>query len=195
MMRMSFAVPLVLLAGCSPGEPQVPDKTGGGPGAAQPAPQATETAVPTRVSAYTSLEHCEVVRKDRAEMPYTETQCAGPAGWALRIADADARQTLTVRHPGGRESRLDTARIGGGGFSSFGETAEWRGPAGPKFAPDALIVRYQVAEQPHPAPDTAYLLAIKLTPEPCIIARIAPGAEQNAQARAAADRGGPCLAD
>ena len=119
-------------------------------------------------------------------MPYTETQCAGPAGWALRIADADARQTLTVLPPGGHETRLDTARIGGGGFSSFGKTAEWRGPAGPQFAPDALIVRYQVAEQPHPAPETAYLLAVKLTPEPCIVAHIAPGAEQNAQARAAA---------
>ena len=128
-------------------------------------------------------------------MPFTETQCAGPDGWSLRIGDSDARQRLTVLQPTGHEAPLDTARIGGGGFSSFGRTAEWRGPAGPAFAPDALIVRYQVAEQPQPAPETAYLLAVRLAPEPCIVARIAPGPQQNALARAAADRGGACLAD
>jgi hypothetical protein len=155
----------------------------------------SEAGAPSRTAAYTSLENCKVVREERTEMPYIETRCTGPAGWALRIADADARQTLTVLPPIGREIRLDTARIGGGGFSSFGKTAEWRGAAGPTFSPDALIVRYQVAEKPHPAPETAYLLAIRLSPEPCIVAHIAPGPEQNAQARTAADRGGACLAD
>ena len=121
---------------------------------------------PGRAYRYTSIAECAVVREEREEMPFVETLCPGPAGWALRVTDSDARQNVIVVAPGGREASLELSRIGGGGFSSLGETAEWRGPAGPDFAPDSLIVRYRVAENPHPEPETAYLLVVDLAPRP-----------------------------
>ena len=142
---------------------------------------------------YTSLAECEVVREEREEMPFVETLCQGPAGWALRVTDSDARQNLVVVQPDGRDASLELSRIGGGGFSSLGDTAEWRGPTGSNFRPDALIVRYRVAENPHPEPETAYLLVVDLAPRPCVVARVAPGPAQNDIARARADDPGACL--
>lgn len=142
---------------------------------------------------YTSLAECKVVREEREEMPFVETLCPGPAGWALRVTDSDARQNLIVVPPDGRDASLELSRIGGGGFSSLGETAEWRGPTGSDFKPNALIVRYRVAENPPPEPETAYLLVVDLAPRPCVVARVAPGPAQNDIARARADDPGACL--
>lgn len=128
-------------------------------------------------------------------MPFVETHCPGPADWALRVTDSDARQNLIVAAPDGTRTSLDLSRVGGGGFSSLGETAEWRGPAGEPFTPDSLIVRYQVAEQPYPAPEVSYLLAVDLAPRPCVVARVAPGPQQNAIARVRADDPGSCMVD
>jgi len=154
---------------------------------------ASDDEIAGRAHRYTRLTDCAVVREEREEMPFVETLCPGPAGWALRVTDSDARQNLTVVPPDGREASLELSRIGGGGFSSLGETAEWRGPAGLDLAPDSLIVRYRVAENPYPEPETAYLLVVDLTPRPCVVARVAPGPAQNDIARARADDPGACL--
>ena len=198
--RIGIALPLALAA-CSPGDDQAQ-------GDASPAasPEAANEDGPTegplpagiesdgqRMHGYTSLEGCEVVREETAEMPYLETLCRGEAGWALRTTDSDQRQNLVVVEPGGKETSLDLTRIGGGGFSTLGPQVEWRGPAGQPFSPDALIVRYRVAEQPYPEPETSYLLAVDLAPRPCVVARVAPGPAQNAIARARADDPGACL--
>ncbi len=134
------------------------------------------------------------MREDREEMPYSEVLCEGPEGWAIRISDADARQTLGVVAPGGTETKLDLSSISGGAFNAFGKTAEWRGRAARPFAPDSLVVRFTVAEQPHPAPEVAYLLAIRLVPTPCLLAAVPPGPGQNQRARAVADGRGRCAA-
>jgi len=187
---------LVLLAACSqqdasPPQPAASETAASAtPPAASPEP--SPSAAPGRDWRYTSLEDCRLVREEREEMPYTETLCAGPAGWALRIADSDARQTLAVVAPDKRETRIDLSRVSGGAFNSFGETAEWRGPSGKPFARDSLIVRFRVAEEPHPAPEVAYLLAIRLLPTPCLITRVAPGSDQNDAARTAADGSKAC---
>ena len=197
---IAAAAGLVALAACSSEAPDAPDP-------AETATAANEVAAaqPPEVSPdgsgeadgrawrYTSLADCEVVREEREEMPFVETLCPGPAGWAVRVTDSDARQNLIVVPPGGREASLDLSRIGGGGFSSVGPTAEWRGRSGAEFTPDSLIVRYSVAEAPHPEPETSYLLAVDLTPRPCVVARVAPGPAQNAIARARADDPGSCL--
>jgi len=161
---------------------------------AAPAPEPTPSPVTGRAYRYTPLTGCKLVREEREEMPYAEVLCAGPAGWALRIADSDARQTLAVVAPGGKETRIDLSRVSGGAFNSFGSTAEWRGPAGEPFAPDSLVVRFRVAEEPHPAPEVAYLLALRLAPAPCLVAKVAPGPGQNDSARAAADQPAACIA-
>jgi hypothetical protein len=185
-----------LLAACSRGEEQ-----------AAPAPEATVTSSPapvvgetsgaegSRVWRYTSIADCKVVREETEDLPYVETRCDGPAGYALRLSDSDERIELSVIDPDGSETPLGLTRIGGGGFSTIGETAEWRGSDGDPLTPDALIVRYNVAEHPYPEPETSYLLAIRLGLQPCIVSKIAPGPAQNAIARRRADDPGACLAD
>jgi hypothetical protein len=194
MTRMIVLGAAGLLAACS-AEESAADGAVAEAGAQEQADQiaAAPDEAPERAYRYTSLAECEVVRDEREEMPFVETLCPGPAGWTLRVTDSDARQNVIVVAPGGREASLELSRIGGGGFSSLGEAAEWRGPAGPDFAPDSLIVRYRVAEKAPPEPETAYLLAIDLTPRPCVVARVAPGPAQNEVARARADDPGTCL--
>jgi hypothetical protein len=172
-------------AAATPAEPQA--------AAAEPAP--ADGDVEARAWRYTALTGCEIVREEHEEMPFVETLCPGPQGWALRVTDSDARQNLLVVAPGGQETSLELSRVGGGGFSSLGDRAEWRGPAGGSFAPDSLVVRYRVAEAPYPEPETSYLLAVRLAPKPCVVAKVAPGPAQNAIARARADDPGACLAD
>lgn len=197
-----FAVPAMLLAlaACSqtpdseqPSSTQTPVEAATPPATPPAAPPATMTPA-TRATRYMPLSECRVTKDERAEMPFREVLCAGPGGWALRIGDSDARQMLAVVAPGERETPLDLARANGGAFNSFIGTAEWRGPAREPFVPDTVILRHSVAEEPYPAPETQLLLAIRLAPTPCVLARVRPGPRQNDLARAAADAGGPCLA-
>lgn len=207
MIRLFLAVSsLALLAACSQEPSQsAPDgeETSAAPDAPSvnapdaPSPLPSPTAdpeVPGRQHQYTSLKDCRVIREEREELPFIETECAGPAGWKVRISDSDARQRMSLVSPGGAVTKLALDRIGGGGFSSFGQTAEWRAPAGGDFAPDGLIVRYNVAENPHPAPETSYLLAVRLDGTPCIVRVVAPMPDQNDSARGAADARGACTA-
>jgi len=184
-----------LLAACSSEETGATDEPTPQSSAEAPAEAAAQPAdeVAGRAYRYSSLAGCEVVREEREEMPFVETLCSGPSGWALRMTDSDGRQNLVAVAPDGKEASLELTRVGGGAFSSLGDTVEWRGPAGEPFAPDALIVRHRVAEEPYPEPETAYLLAVDLTPRPCVVARVAPGPAQNDIARARADDLGACL--
>ena len=205
MRRVLPALALLLMAACSQ-QPEQPAGTAedAPPASAAstpaPAPRASPDAdTPGRRHVYTSLENCPVVRQQTEEMPMTEVKCPGAGMFDIRILDADARQTMTVIDPAGTAHTLATARIGGGGFSSFGKTAEWRGgevaPVGGHFEPDSLIVRYDVAEAPHPAPEASYLLVVKLARTPCVVAKVPAGPQQNNSARKAADASGACLAD
>src|SRR5215218_5368940 len=53
-------------------------------------------------------------------------KCAGVAGYALLVEDADSRQSVTVVAPGGRRYPLNYWQVITTGFSSLGEKAEWR---------------------------------------------------------------------
>ena len=82
--------------------------------AADPADESSETSAESggRTQRYTSLADCEVVREELEEMPFVETLCPGPARWALRVTDSDARQNLLVVPPDGREASIERAATG-----------------------------------------------------------------------------------
>lgn len=128
----------------------------------------------------------------------TEVECASPSTFDVRILDADARQSMTLVDPGGTLHRLDTSPIDFGAFSSFGKTAEWRGKdvsdVGGHFEPDSMIVRFDYAQRPHPAPERSDLLVIRLGRTPCILSAVPPGPAQNDSARRIADSGRSCPA-
>src|SRR3546814_7167589 len=57
-----------------------------------PAPSATPTGDAARVSRYTSLSDCKLIRERPEEAGFAESRCPGVGGYALRLIDADARQ-------------------------------------------------------------------------------------------------------
>jgi hypothetical protein len=113
------------------------------------------------------------------------------------VTEGDLRQNVVIELPGRGERSLALAETtGSGGFSSIGETIEWRGRgAGRAFRPDALILRYIVVENAEqPERPASYLLTVSLANRrPCVTAKIAPGPGQNERARAIADAAARCL--
>lgn len=145
-------------------------------------------------SVYTELspETCTV-------LPETEVggglRCQGPAGYKLLAHDEDARVSVTLVTPDGREHDLRFWDVVTRSFSAFGPRAEWRIRDG--AAPVALIVRVRAYEDPEdPEKATSYLVVAKIDGESvCVTDRIAPSGDQNVRARQAADAsaGKECL--
>jgi hypothetical protein len=148
-------------------------------------------------SVYTSLAEadCRVIEVDE-ESESSVSRCPGAAGYALKVLEGDLRQSIDVITPDGKEHPLNYWSVVSGGFSTVGPRAEWRMRGG---RPIALIVRVNASENPEDATRiTSYLAVARIAPGPvCVTDRIAPTAEANAAARAAADRsaGRPCLSD
>ena len=184
-LRWFAPLPLALAAACSQGEP---------------APSGDGTAAPEQVREdvrrNTSLEGCDLIRSEPEEAGFYEYECEGLGGYRLRLVQADLRENVVVLPPEGAEQSLDLPALADGAFSSIGDVAEWRGAmVGERFRPVALILRQSVMEgSGAEVRNVSYLLAVRLADTPCVVARIAPGPEQDELARAAADAGGECLA-
>jgi hypothetical protein len=158
---------------------------------------ASAEAAPGRTQRYTRLDHCRTVERNEDEGGWSVRRCPGLAGYRLRRTEGDLRENLIVELPGGGEADLRLAEATGkGGFSSLGDTVEWRGRGwGPAFRPHALILRFVVVEDAErPERPTSYLLAVRLAgPRSCATAIVPPGPGQNAAARRLADTGDRCL--
>ena len=115
----------------------------------------------------------------------------------MRILAGDAREDVVVIPPAGKpEQSLDIPGVTRkGGFSSLKDVVEWRGTqAKGAFKPSAMIMRFNVQENPDVPKDTSFLLAVRLDgAKPCVTALVAPGPEQNEKARQAADNPAACL--
>lgn len=187
---------LAILSACSP-EPGT-DSDDGAKVSPRPAEAPARAAVaagqPGRVSQYSSLGDCRVITAKPEEAGYSNARCPGIAGFALRLVESDARQNLFVKTPSGDEHSLKLSEAAGSGFSRIGERIEWRGTReGQTFRPDAMVLRYYVVEK-EGAGETAYLLPVKLADgPPCVADRIAPGPNQNEQARSVADGAMTCF--
>ena len=166
-------------------------------GNAAPAPAAVNPAAMPKdvapaagpLSVFTSLDvaRCKLIERNDEEAGYARHLCAGTAGYRVEVTESDLRQDVALIRPDGRIDKLAlNALTASGGFSSLGKTAEWRGldPARPR----TLTVRFGVNEDPDPkvAP-RSYLVVIRLASPGCVVARVSPGPQQSAQARAIAD--------
>ena len=157
-----------------------------------PAPQSSQADA----GRYTSIDptSCRLIEQDNEEGGYSRHACDGLAGYKLEISDSDLRQDLVVIAPDGRRSGLDLSSIvAKGAFNSLGKTAEWRSAAA---EPTTLIVRLNVARGPEPTrPDISNLVVARLAPPVCVVAVVAPAADQNSRARRVADAPLPgCIA-
>jgi hypothetical protein len=142
-------------------------------------------------SVYTNLSGptCKTL-EENADEGWAKGRCKGTAGYMLEWEDADARQTLNVIDPNGKSFPLDLSATVSGGFSSLGDKAEWRvQQEGKKTIPVALIVRFNVSEDPDkPEKTTSYLTVSKITGNAvCVTDVVEPGSKANEQARELAD--------
>lgn len=150
-------------------------------------------------SVYTDLnKNCKTLERDDEAASYLLEQCEGVAGYKLLVVSGDDRQDITIVKPDGSKHELHFGMIGGGGFSSVGDKAEWRvRKQGGKLVPVALIVRFNVSTDPSDSSKiSSYLTVTKITPrEACRVGEISPGANANEAARRAADSSAskPCL--
>jgi hypothetical protein len=180
-------------------EPVAPTPTAGSPATASnaPATPSSPSDVGVDPGLYSELEGaaCKTVSVDR-EAGGSTRRCPGVHGYQLLVQDSDARMSIDVVAPDGSITPLQLSSIAGNGaFSSLGPRAEWRPSDG--SAPTALIVRFNVFEQPEqPDRPTSYLVVARLAAnDTCAVGRIAPGPQQNAQARkmAATAAGMACM--
>jgi ribosomal protein S6E (S10) len=150
-------------------------------------------------SVYTDLsKNCRTLERDEESAGYLLQQCEGVGGYKLLVNSGDDRQGISVVKPDGSKHELLFWQIGGGGFSSVGEKAEWRvKKVRGKLVPVALIVRFNLSTDPSDSSKiTSYLTVTKITPQQvCRVGEIKPGPNANEEARRAADSSAakPCV--
>ena len=148
-------------------------------------------------SVYTSVEPKQCRTLKTSSDSYSG-RCRGVAGYSLIVEEGDLRNNIKVVAPGGRQHSLELWSVVSGAFSNLGPKAEWRMVRqGRKLVPVGLIVRFNASENVEdPKKATSYLVVAKISPDgSCVIDKITPGANANADARRAADAAAdkPCL--
>jgi hypothetical protein len=151
-------------------------------------------------SLYTTLdpEKCETIELDEEGAGYSLQKCEGAFGYGLEVSEGDIRQTIIVTDPAGKRHDLDLVNVVSSGFSSVGKKAEWRfRTENGKKVPFALIVRYDVNEDPSGATKvTSYLTVSKITSDAvCVTDVVKPIKNANERARVLAldAHAKPCL--
>ena len=148
-------------------------------------------------SIYTELKGAKC-KTTKSGQEYLVQSCPGVGGYKLSVADDDARMSIGVVDPRGKEHPLNYWHVITPNFSSLGDKAEWRVKKQKgKITPLALIVRVNASENPEdPTKKTSYLAVAKITSQKiCVTDKIAPSATANEEARRAADASSskPCL--
>ncbi|HWT00996.1 MAG TPA: cystatin domain-containing protein [Pyrinomonadaceae bacterium] len=179
---------------------EVADCGGGDSGRNHAAPlTGTRESLPAdpATSVYSSLSNCKRVSLD-SESGASTLACRGVGGYNLRLEYSDARESITVISPDGKQHPLNFWEVISTGFSSVGQKAEWRVTKEKgRVVPRALIVRFNTSDGPEDSTKlTSYLAVAKITPgRICVTDKIAPSATANDEARRAADASAakPCL--
>jgi len=138
-------------------------------------------------SVYTDLdaEKCRTVEVNEDE-EWSVQKCEGAFGYTLEVTEGDLRQTIVVIDANGKRHDLELWSVVSSGFSYVGKKAEWRfRTSGGRRQPFALIVRYDVSEDPsNPEKTTSYLTVSKITDEAiCVTDIVKPVKDANVKAR------------
>ena len=148
---------------------------------------------------YTHLaeDTCVDTEKDESE-EWSVQSCVGVGGYSLLVSEGDLRQTVDILAPDKQRFKLEYWSVVSSGFSTVGDKAEWRViREGGRIRPIALIVRYNVNEDPEDTEKiTSYLTVSKITPTgACVTDVVKPVRNANELARKIADTASdkPCL--
>jgi hypothetical protein len=138
-------------------------------------------------SVYTDLDasKCKTLERDEEGTGLYRGECKGVGGYKLHVVEGDLRQSIDVISPGGGKRQLQFWDVSSA-FSYVGSKAEWRVRKG---VPQALIVRFNISENPEDASKVTSLLVVsKITRDgSCVTDVVRPQANQNAAARRLAD--------
>lgn len=137
-------------------------------------------------SVYTSSKTsaCKTIESVPAEGGSYLGQCKGPGGYKIQLAEGDLRQTINIITPARKKHELEFWSFFGG-FSSIGDTIEWRTKGG---VPVALIARFNVAHAEDSTKNTSYLMVARVgKTKSCVTDIVEPGPKQNETARKLAD--------
>jgi hypothetical protein len=146
-------------------------------------------------SIYTDLDasKCKTLELDEEGAGRYRGECKGVGGYKLHVTEGDLRQSIDVVAPGGKKTQLGFWNVSSA-FSSVGSKAEWRVRRGVPFA---LIVRFNVSEDPEDAHKITSLLVVSRIKRngSCITDVVRPQADQNVIARRLADASAskPCM--
>jgi hypothetical protein len=169
------------------------------PPAAAPAAAETPATAGTLRSVVTSIAEgrCTTVRVDPETSGSTQ-ECPGTAGYEVLVLDDDARMSITLRSADGAEHPLNLWGTITSGFSSLGDSLEWRvRGAGEGAAPTALVVEVRANESSEdPERVTIYRAVAKVSPGgSCVTDKLDAAATRDEVLRAAdAAPGKACLA-
>lgn len=138
-------------------------------------------------SVYTGLgeRSCKTVESTDDEGGSYRGICPGVAGFKLELIEGDLRQSINVVDRARKKHELNLWNVSGG-FSFLGPRAEWRMKG---RVPIALIIRFNVSENPEDSSKTtSYLVVAKITKNSiCVADVVGPTRTQNVEARKAAD--------
>lgn len=138
-------------------------------------------------SVYTDLDadKCKTLELAEDEGGLYKGECKGVGGYKLIAREGDLRMSIDVVAPGNKVSPLQFWEVSSA-FSSIGAKAEWRLRKG---VPIALIVRFNVSENPEDSTKITSLLVVsKISKDgSCVTDVVKPQRNQNAVARKLAD--------
>jgi hypothetical protein len=143
---------------------------------------------PINVQTPLSGPKCRVIKTDREKTSVTN-RCPGVGGYSLLVEDSDARMSLTVVSPSGKNFPLNFWTVVTRYFSRLGRSAEWRvsNIAG-KSVPHALIVQLDAYEKPDSNEVTQYLVIAKISArEICATDRLLKSSSSQQEIHRAAD--------
>jgi hypothetical protein len=156
-------------------------------GLAQPVTAASKMA-----SAYVKVDdaNCKKVAGNDDE-DWATLRCGKPVGgWTVYVEYGDVRESIALKRAGRSRINLKFYAFHGS-FSSVGPVLEFRTRNG---VPISAVIRMTYSIDPDDSSITASSLMVsKLSPSPCVVADVGPGANQSALARSAADQA-PSLA-
>jgi hypothetical protein len=151
---------------------------------------ATAALAQSNTSVYTNLtgRQCKTLKSTSAEGGSYEGQCPGVAGYKLLVQEGDLRQNIVVITPSGKKQSLELWNVVGSSFFLSGEKAEWRMKGRLTSGLDRALQRRQPEDSTKKG--TSWLAVVRISSDAsqiCVTESIAPGADQNLKARAAAD--------
>ncbi len=146
-------------------------------------------------SNYTSIVEADCTTLNADEVGSVQS-CPSFSNIKVRVTEGDLRQSIILSRRG-IDYPLNFQETISANMSELGSKIEWRYQGGKPKSPVAMIVRFNVSENPEkPTKMSSYLIVSKITTDDiCVVGKVPPQRQQNQEAHRMAEQsaGMPCL--